>query len=201
MEHQFGIVRIAEVDRPRPSHRPAWGKQHREANMRTAFAVILGLAIAMACGSSSSSGTHFGATMDGPSETPPTNSTGTGTASFVDNGAGSMAFTVTAQGLTTNWTLAHIHFGDAGTGLPGPVIADLATANGPATPPAATSGTITGTITKANATAKNPAAPLGDGGTMTYDDLLTYMRNGNTYVNIHTTRFGGGELRGQVAPQ
>ena len=44
----------------------------------------------------------------------------------------------TATGLTSNWTLAHIHFGDAGTGLAGRVIADIATANGPATPPAAT---------------------------------------------------------------
>jgi CHRD domain len=171
--------------------------------MRAAVAVVVGLvvAIAVACGSSNNpAGNRFVATLDGPTETPPTNSTGTANASFVDNGAGQMTFTVTAQGLTTNWTLAHIHFADAGIG-PGRVIVDLATANGPAQPPNATSGTITGTITKPNTGTLNPTAPLGDGGTMTYDDLLTYMRNGNTYVNIHTTRFQAGELRGQVAAQ
>jgi hypothetical protein len=168
--------------------------------MRTAFAVVLGLAVAVAiaCGSSSSSGTHFGATLDGPTETPPTPSNGTATASFIDNGA-SMDFTVTATGLTTNWTLAHIHLADAG--VPGGVIADLATGTGTPAPPAATSGTITGTITRPNTNARNPNPPLGDGGTMTYADLLTLMRNGNTYVNIHTTRFPSGELRGQIAPQ
>src|SRR5207244_13444336 len=96
---------------------------------------------------------------------------------------------------------AQIQSGDAGTARPGRLIADIATANGPATPPAATSGTVTGTITKPNTGVVNPTAPLGDGGTMTYDDLLTFMRNGNTYVNVHTTRFGAGELRGQVSAQ
>lgn len=173
--------------------------------MRTAFAVVLGVAVAVAiaCGSSSSTGTHFGATLDGPTETPSTISTGTATASFVDNGNGTMAYTLTVQGLTSNWTVAHIHLGDAG--VPGPVIVDLATgSNGTTAPPSATSGTVTGTITKPNTTPaviKNPNPPLGDAGTMTYDDLLTYMRNGNTYVNVHTTRFPGGELRGQVALQ
>ena len=42
---------------------------------------------------------------------------------------------------------------------------------------------------------------LGDGGTMTYDDLLTFMRNGNTYVNVHTTRNQPGEIRGQISAQ
>jgi hypothetical protein len=138
------------------------------------------------------------ATADGPHETPPTTSTATGTGTFQDNG-GTMAFTVTAQGLTSNWTLAHIHLGDAG--IPGGVIADLATSSGPATPPNATSGTITGTILAPKTGVRNPATPLGDGGIMTYDDLITLMRNGNTYLNIHTVNNGGGEIRGQIAPQ
>ena len=171
--------------------------------MRTAFAAVLGLAvaIAIACGSSSNpGGNRFAANLDGPTETPPRVSSGTATASFVDDGAGTMTFTVTAQNLTTNWTLAHIHLADAG--VAGGVIVDLATGNnGTSLPPSATSGTITGTITKPNPGALNPGPTLGDGGTMTYADLLALMRNGNTYVNIHTTRFPAGELRGQVAPQ
>jgi hypothetical protein len=33
---------------------------------------------------------------------------------------------------------------------------------------------------------------------ITYDQLLTEMRNGNAYANVHTTAFGGGEIRGQI---
>jgi CHRD domain len=189
------------------SHPARLGEANQEVTMRIAFAVVLGLAvaIAIACGSSSTpAGNRFGATLDGPTETPPTTSTGTATASFIDDGQGTMTYTLTVQGLSSNWTVAHIHLGDAG--IPGGVIVDLATgANGsPAAPTNATSGTVTGTITKPNTTPaiiKNPGPPLGDGGTMTYNDLLNYMRNGNTYVNVHTTKNQSGELRGQISAQ
>jgi hypothetical protein len=32
---------------------------------------------------------------------------------------------------------------------------------------------------------------------LTFDQLLAEMRNGNTYCNVHTTAFRGGEIRGQ----
>jgi hypothetical protein len=173
--------------------------EHREANMRAVFAIVLGLAVAVACESSDRFGRRrFRAFMDGPHETPVTASAGTGTATFVDNG-GSMGFTVTAQGLSSNWTLAHIHLGDAG--IPGGIIVDLATPDGGAVPPNATSGTITGTITGPKTAIRNPTAPLGDGGFMTFDDLLILMQNGNTYVNVHTTANQGGEIRGQISPE
>jgi hypothetical protein len=30
------------------------------------------------------------------------------------------------------------------------------------------------------------------------DALLAAMRDGDTYVNVHTTQFPGGEIRGQI---
>jgi hypothetical protein len=31
-----------------------------------------------------------------------------------------------------------------------------------------------------------------------FDELVRAMRAGVTYANVHTTRFGGGEIRGQI---
>ena len=33
----------------------------------------------------------------------------------------------------------------------------------------------------------------------TWDSLLVRMNAGTAYVNVHTRRFGGGEIRGQIA--
>jgi hypothetical protein len=32
-----------------------------------------------------------------------------------------------------------------------------------------------------------------------FGDLLTAIRNGTAYVNVHTTQFPGGEIRGQLS--
>ena len=36
---------------------------------------------------------------------------------------------------------------------------------------------------------------------MSFDPLMVLMRNGNTYVNVHTTANPSREIRGQVATQ
>jgi CHRD domain len=60
--------------------------------------------------------------------------------------------------------------------------------------PAATSGTITGTITAANV-----IGPTTQGITPgDLDSALEEVREGLAYANMHTTSFGGGEIRGQV---
>ena len=47
-------------------------------------------------------------------------------------------------------------------------------------------------------TAADIVARTGFSGTPA--ELLQRMRQGRTYVNVHTTRFPGGEIRGEVAP-
>lgn len=61
----------------------------------------------------------------------------------------------------------------------------------PACPP--TSGTVTGTIT--------PADVLDNGRGIEaakWDEFMAAVKVGHTYANVHTVRFGGGEIRGQI---
>ena len=56
------------------------------------------------------------------------------------------------------------------------------------------SGRVSGTITSANVLASG-TQQLGAGA---LGDLITAMRNGVAYVNIHTSASPGGEIRGQI---
>ena len=92
---------------------------------------------------------------------------------------------------------AHIHFGQKS--VTGPISVFLCTnlGNGPAgtqacpAPPA----TISGTITAADVTnlANERGISAGE-----FDELLAAMRAGVTYVNVHSTRWPGGEIRSQI---
>jgi hypothetical protein len=60
--------------------------------------------------------------------------------------------------------------------------------------PAATHGTITGTITAANVTGPtNQGIAPGD-----LNSALEAVRDGVSYANMHTTMFPASEIRGQV---
>jgi hypothetical protein len=136
--------------------------------------------------------TTLRATARGGNEVPPINSDGTArfTATIPDNGT--ITFTLKFENLSTNLTLSHIHFGQRN--VAGGVMIFLCGGGGQPACPAATSGTITGTITAANVT-----GPTGQG--VNAGDLasaLRIVRAGEGYVNLHSTKFPGGEIRGQV---
>src|SRR5687768_3674994 len=80
---------------------------------------------------------------------------------------------------------AHIHLAEAGKN--GPVVLTLFM-GGP-------TEQVNGTIGEANVTASNLEGPM-KGKDVT--DLVTAMKNGATYVNVHTTDFPNGEIRGQL---
>ncbi len=108
--------------------------------------------------------------------------TGTGIATFVDNGA-QIEYSLSVTGLT-GVTASHIHLGAAGVN--GGIIFNLFTPNGTT---GAVNGVIaTGIITNAN----NPAVSL--------DSLRALFNNGNSYVNVHTTQFPPGAIRDQIRP-
>lgn len=112
----------------------------------------------------------FFGTMDGLQEVPPNASPGFG--SFTGTLTGlNITLTGTFGGLTAPVTAAHIH-GPAGPGVNGPVILHLTIDN-------ATSGNFSGN------------------GVLTAQQALD-LQAGLHYINIHTSTFPGGEIRGQI---
>ncbi len=115
----------------------------------------------------------FVANLSGIQEVPSSGSAATGYARvFLNEATMTINFTVVFNGLTSNQTGAHIH-GPAAIGANAGVAITLGT-------PGGTSNTITG------------SSPV----TAT---LITQMRANQTYINVHSTNFPGGEIRGQLA--
>jgi hypothetical protein len=94
---------------------------------------------------------------------------------------------------------AHLHFGQKSTA--GGIVVWLCQGDnvGPVGTPTCPSpfGTVSGVIRPANVLAvTGQGFPAGaDGG---FDALLEALRAGAIYGNVHTDRFGSGEIRGQV---
>ncbi len=115
---------------------------------------------------------QFNLELIGAQEFPPNNSGGIGTATIMlDNATGAVTVSATYTNLRGNATAAHIH-SSARRGANAGVVLAL-------TPSGGTSGTITG------------------GGTVSAA-VLAAMRDGLTYLNLHSTVFPGGELRAQI---
>ena len=133
---------------------------------------------------------HFSATLAGDSEVPPINSAGSAIFQMVIGTP--ITFSLTFTGLSSNLTLSHLHF--APTKVAGGVMIFLCGGGGQPACPAATHGTITGTITAANVTGPtNQGIAPGD-----LNSALEAVREGISYANMHTVNFPGGEIRGDV---
>src|SRR5262245_44199588 len=140
-------------------------------------ALVLGTTAALSFGTSAAAfDTHnFSVILSGASEVPPIATAGTGSCTVtLDDVTGAVSVSGSFSNLTSNATLAHIH-GLAAVGVNAGIIVTLTETGG-------TSGNVSG------------------GGTLT-PAQITGMLNGLTYVNIHTSINGGGELRGQVFAQ
>ena len=110
----------------------------------------------------------FVASMDSSGETPATNSRGQGSAWLVlGSDMSSATYSVTYAHLDTTFTAGHFHAGTPG--VAGPVVLPL---------------------TFANNTAKGTWSGIPD-------SLVRALLQGNLYVNVHSRRYPGGEIRGQ----
>jgi CHRD domain len=103
-------------------------------------------------------------------------------------------YTLTYSGLEGgDVRFAHIHIGQRTAN--GNVVTFLC-GGGTKPTPCPPSGTVSGTITPADL----QATPQGiDGPTPEeFDDFVRAIRAGVTYANVHTDKYGGGEIRGQI---
>ena len=108
---------------------------------------------------------------------------------FANDGS-KMKFKLVVNGLD-NPTMAHIHVAPA-PGEDGPPVLWLYPA---APPPTLIEGTFngllgSGTVTSANLT--------GAAGISSLEDLQMAIEEGRAYVNVHTSAFPGGEIRGVI---
>jgi hypothetical protein len=89
-----------------------------------------------------------------------------------------------------NVRMAHIHLAPAGEN--GPVVVWLYP-SGP--PPQLIEGRFSGVLAEGTLTAASLVGPLAG---QTLADLIDEVVAGNTYVNVHTNQYPGGEIRGQI---
>jgi len=108
--------------------------------------------------------------LGGGQEVPPVNVDGVGTGTITVASDGAVSGSVTTQGVAG--IAAHIHEGAIGK-------------NGPVIIPLQKTGEDTWSVPK---------------GAKLNDTQMKAFKNGDLYVNVHTARHRGGEVRGQIIP-
>jgi hypothetical protein len=136
--------------------------------MRIAIGALLICAVAAVFAVPASAQQYFVATLQSSQEVPPNPSTATGFGCFVLNPDNTLDYNMSFAGLSTAQTGAHIH-GPANPGQNAGVVFGFALGS----PVIGTFGPLT-------------AQQVSD------------LTNGLYYVNIHTTMYPGGEIRGQI---
>ena len=120
----------------------------------------------------------------------------------IDDRKGVIYYELSFEGLESDVTQAHIHFGQRHT-VGGIVVWLCQTAGTPA--PAAVAdltplcggpraNTVTGSITPVQVLAQ----PLQGIAAEEFEELIRAIRAGTTYANVHSTTFTPGEIRGQI---
>ena len=155
-----------------------------------AFLLVVVLAITALAAGAANPTRNFRAHLSGGEEVPPNDSRAQGQAIFKFN----EDFTELSYKLIVanieNVTQAHIHLAPAGEN--GPVVLWLY----PSAPPAQLiPGRTDGILAEGTVTADNLVGQLAGA---TLADLQAEMEAGNAYVNVHTSQFPPGEVRGQI---
>jgi CHRD domain len=119
----------------------------------------------------------------------------------IDDSADTIEYEITYAGLEGTVTQSHIHFGQRSVnGGISAWLCETATnpspsASTPACP--APGGTVTGTITPLEI-----VGPAGQGiAAGEFEELVAAIRAGRAYANVHSSKFPGGEVRGQIDDQ
>jgi hypothetical protein len=173
-------------------------KQEKNAMKKILSTLALTAAMTLVATSAFAATTTYKATLSGPSEVTPNPSPGNGIATIViDDTALTMQLTVPFADLTSGTTAAHIHCctPSALTGAAG-VATMVPTFDG--FPLGVTSGLYEHSFDMSDAAFYNPDFLSAHGGTAA--TAAAFLLNGITlnqsYLNIHTTAYPGGEIRG-----
>ncbi len=108
----------------------------------------------------------------------------------------SIEYELSFDGLEATVTQSHIHVGQMGVNGGISVFLCQGTVADPTglAPTCPQSGTVTGTLTAANV-----IGPGGQGvAAMEFAELVQAIRSSVAYVNVHSVKFPGGEVRGQL---
>jgi hypothetical protein len=131
----------------------------------------------------------FAARLNGYLETPSISGPGRGSFHLRIHGP-EIKFSLSYQNMPQTPVVAHIHFGrpDVAGGV------SVFLCGGGGRPACPASGAITGTIVSTDV-----VGPTGQGiAAGEYAELVRAIRNGATYVNVHTAAFPAGEIRGNI---
>jgi hypothetical protein len=163
---------------------------------------VLATAVVLAAPSAHAAVVSYSANLSGPNESPPNASAGLGLAQVdIDAVAHTMHIHVDFQGLTGTTTASHIH---AATAVAGTGTAGVATTTPSFSgfPLGVTSGTFDATLDMTLASSYNPSYVTNNGGTTASAEaaLFQAIADGKAYLNIHSSSFGGGEIRGFLVP-
>ncbi len=152
--------------------------------------------------SGASAAQTFTGSLSGPAEEPPNASPGTGFATITyDAAAHTLSVDVAFSGLVGTTTAAHIH---CCTNSINPSTAGVATQvpTFSGFPAGVTAGSYQNTFDLTSAASFNPAFITANGGTAASAEaaLVNGMLANRSYFNIHSSVFGGGEIRGFLNP-
>jgi CHRD domain len=149
---------------------------------------LLALTFALASAASAQE-VKMAATLSGGEETPGVLTGAVGTAEIdVDATRRTVVVRLNLFNLPTGTTAGHIHVGSRG--IAGPVVLDFAFPAG-----------LTGDQTLTFSLTQRDLRVRADIGILTMADAIQAIVGGNAYVNIHTSTFPGGEVRGQIVPR
>lgn len=147
---------------------------------------------------------NLGTHLDGENENPPRPTQAQGQAIFrISDDGQSVAYTLIAANID-NAFMAHIHLAPAGVN--GAIVEWLFPSTAPVAGPLG-AGRFDGVLASGTFTAANLVGPLAN---HPLSELISAMRNGGAYVNVHTNDgvaptntgpgdFPGGEIRGQLS--
>jgi hypothetical protein len=169
--------------------------RHRVAFTAVSIASLVGLGLA---GNAVADDDHS-TKLKGYEEVPAVSSTGKGRfKAKIDKASNSLHYEISYSGLEGEVRQAHIHFGQRGVNG-GITLWLCQTPQNPSPTPTTTpacpqAGTVTGVLTSADV-----IGPAGQGiAAGEFAEVLAAIRAGAAYVNVHTSKHGGGEIRGQL---